>query len=112
MGFMRTALAALLLTLAAPVAVLAAAPAGKPAASPAPTAEATPAKAPEPGANECSATSAKDGALLGTSRGDYQACLRDVKAQVAKACDGTQKQISFVFHRGGQKSITMAAVCN
>ena len=111
---MRTALAALLI-LAAPAAVLAANPYGK--ASPSPTATAAPEKKektppPEPGRNECVATAEKDGAVLGTSTGDYQACLRDLKAQVAAKCDGTAKQIPFVLHRGGQKPITTAAICD
>lgn len=113
---MRIALAALLI-LAAPAAVFAAEPYGKPGATPAPTATAAPEKkekapAPEPGRNECVATAEKDGAVLGTAQGDYQACLRDLKAQVAAKCDGTAKQIPFVLHRGGQKPINTAAICN
>jgi hypothetical protein len=111
---MRTPVLAALLVLAGGLA-FAGAPAAKPGTSPAakPTASAKPTAAPEPGKDECSGVSPTDGSVLATaSASDYQGCLRAIREGVQKKCDGTAKQIPFVFHRGGQKPITTAAVCN
>lgn len=69
--------------------------------------------APEPEKDECSATSPEDGGVIASARaGDYQACLREVRSAVsAKRCDGTRKQVPFVFRRTGHKAITLTAVC-
>lgn len=102
---MRTAALACVLALGASTGF-----AGAPPAKPAPSPEKK-APAPEPGKDECAGVSAKDGAVIATATGDYQSCLREIKAAVVKTCDGTAKSISFVFHRGGQKPITQTAVC-
>ena len=116
---MRTPALAALLVLAAAGLAFAGAPPAKPAASPAAKpskkpAEKPPEKAPEPAKDECVGVSAKDGAVLATAtNGDYQGCLRQIKEGVkAKACDGSASQVSFVFHRGGQKAITQSVACN
>lgn len=106
---MRTAALAAVLMFGASVG-FAGAPPAKPGASPAASPEKK-APAPEPGKNECAGVSAKDGAVIATATGDYQSCLREIKAAVAQTCDGTAKQIEFIFHRGGQKAIKQTAVC-
>jgi hypothetical protein len=110
---MRTSALAVLFVLAAGLAS-AGAPPAKPAASPAAKPQAAPVEEPkELEKNECSGVSPKDGSVLATATsGDYQSCLRAIREGVMKKCDGTVKQIPFVFHRSGQKPITTAAVCN
>lgn len=110
---MRTPALAALLVFAAGFA-FAGAPPAKPAASPAAKPTEAPAEKPkEPGKDECSGVSPTDGSVLATaSSSDYQGCLREIREGVKKKCDGSAKQIPFVFHRGGQKPITMTAVCN